>query len=290
MIFLHNKYTTWYYNIISVAKSRQDLGLQTETHHIIPKSFYKRYDKFYGWLEGNPHNKNNLVKVTPREHFILHLCLTKMTTGVARSKMTYAAWHMVITRENIKITSRVYNILRTQNNFEVYWWTNEKEDKLSTLCPGKGWTLGRCVSPAKNTKWWNNGIEIVRSVSSPGPDWKEGMLNDVWNKGQSGYFWWTDGTNFKLSNASPGPEWYKQGCTKGKKKPHKKDGNSNHKGTKWWTNGIQRKRCKDCPGEGWVNGSGLKTTGTVGMKWFNNGSNEKLSKNAPDASWTIGRL
>jgi hypothetical protein len=37
MIFIDNKYTRWYYNIVNNAKSRIPTGY-TEKHHIIPKS------------------------------------------------------------------------------------------------------------------------------------------------------------------------------------------------------------------------------------------------------------
>jgi hypothetical protein len=50
----------------------------TETHHIIPKSI------------GGTDHKDNLVKLTAREHFICHLLLPKITEGVAYQKMIYA--------------------------------------------------------------------------------------------------------------------------------------------------------------------------------------------------------
>lgn len=37
MIFIDNKYTYWYYNIVHRAKTRNITGY-TEKHHIIPKS------------------------------------------------------------------------------------------------------------------------------------------------------------------------------------------------------------------------------------------------------------
>ena len=76
-MFIQNKYTKTYYNIINRAKSRAIDGY-TETHHIIPRS-----------LGGN-NNIDNLVKLTAREHFICHLLLPKMTTGANYQKMLYA--------------------------------------------------------------------------------------------------------------------------------------------------------------------------------------------------------
>jgi 5-methylcytosine-specific restriction endonuclease McrA len=78
MIFIDNKYAHWYYAIIHNAQNRTT-SEYTETHHIIPKSL------------GGSNRKNNLVKLTSREHFICHLLLTKMVIGENRNKLIYAA-------------------------------------------------------------------------------------------------------------------------------------------------------------------------------------------------------
>ena len=104
-MYLHNKYTTWYNNIIQRAKDRI-LKPPYEKHHIVPKS-----------LGGN-NLKENIVKLTAHEHFVCHLLLTKMVEGKSREKMVYAAWSMA-NRENQnqqrhKITGRIYSILRQE--------------------------------------------------------------------------------------------------------------------------------------------------------------------------------
>ena len=78
-IFLDNKYTKWYYELIKTRKKiiRCDIDI-LQKHHIIPKSLGGS-DKF-----------SNLIKLTPREHYICHLLLLEMTFGVNRSKMYYA--------------------------------------------------------------------------------------------------------------------------------------------------------------------------------------------------------
>lgn len=100
---LENKYTSCYNSIIDRAKTRFLDGYH-ETHHIIPKSL------------GGDNHKDNLVKLTAREHFICHLLLTKMFEGDAKNKMVHAAWAMA-TLENkfqkrYKITSKIYESLR----------------------------------------------------------------------------------------------------------------------------------------------------------------------------------
>jgi hypothetical protein len=79
-MFADNKYTKWYYNIIDSAKERIKFDDNYyENHHIIPKS-----------LGGN-NSKNNLIRLTAREHFVCHLLLVKMViTNSHRRSMSYA--------------------------------------------------------------------------------------------------------------------------------------------------------------------------------------------------------
>ena len=107
-MYLHNKYTTWYYCIINNATNRV-LNSYTESHHIIPRS-----------LNGSD-EKSNLSMLTAREHFICHWLLTKMTTGEAKIKMTHALWNMRRSSKNQErystaITSRVYEKLKIERS------------------------------------------------------------------------------------------------------------------------------------------------------------------------------
>ena len=76
-MYLQNKYTKWYYNIVTRAQSRNPSGY-TEKHHIIPKSW------------GGSNRKENLAVLTAREHYICHLLLTRMTEGELKTKMFLA--------------------------------------------------------------------------------------------------------------------------------------------------------------------------------------------------------
>jgi len=100
-IYLHNKYTKWYYAIIQSAQNRRlEPCTRVEKHHIVPKSL------------GGGNEASNLVPLTPREHYICHLLLTKMCTGKALHKMIHAAWTMARTRKGIRVTSRTYEVLK----------------------------------------------------------------------------------------------------------------------------------------------------------------------------------
>ena len=102
-MYLQNKYTQCYFNIIEKAKSRE-LEEYTEHHHIIPKSL------------GGSNHPENLVRLTAREHFICHWLLTKMVTpSPAQKKLFYAfsAFAMIsLNQKRIKITGKKYEILR----------------------------------------------------------------------------------------------------------------------------------------------------------------------------------
>ena len=101
-MYLTNKYTRWYYSIIQQSKTRSLSGY-TEKHHIIPKSL------------GGDNTKNNLAILTPREHFICHLLLTKMTEGINKQKMIFGLWRMSVpTKDRHRITSTQYEKIRNE--------------------------------------------------------------------------------------------------------------------------------------------------------------------------------
>jgi len=114
-MYLQNKYTTCYNNIISRGVAR---NLKTkkqaklvlgycERHHIVPKS-----------LNGTD-SPDNLVYLTAHEHYVCHLLLTKMTVGYAKKCMSIALWAVVNwhvkTQERHKVTGRVYEKIKMQN-------------------------------------------------------------------------------------------------------------------------------------------------------------------------------
>jgi hypothetical protein len=101
-----NKYTRWYNQITKRARDRivEDY---TERHHVQPRSL------------GGSDDKDNIVELTAREHFLCHWLLTKMTTGEDRAKMIYALNGMkrsnkFAQRYETKITARVYENLKKE--------------------------------------------------------------------------------------------------------------------------------------------------------------------------------
>jgi hypothetical protein len=65
-----SKYERWYWNLIEKFEEREDPPELYEEHHPIPKQIWSK-----SWVS---FDRNWVVKVSYREHFILHLLLTKL--------------------------------------------------------------------------------------------------------------------------------------------------------------------------------------------------------------------
>ena len=104
-MFIENKYKVWHDKIIVRAKNRTLEGYK-EVHHIIPKSC------------GGSNDKDNIVNLTAREHYIIHLLLPYCTLGNAKHKMLNAFIFMTsksrFCKRDYKIHSRVYQKLRSE--------------------------------------------------------------------------------------------------------------------------------------------------------------------------------
>jgi hypothetical protein len=146
MLFINNKYTKWYNNIILRAQNRPNLTTNTEKHHIIPRS-----------LGGN-NSKSNIAVLTTQEHFLCHLLLTKMVVGQAHFKMCKALTMMIgitnIGRGRYVANSRWYSYARKQNkqNIDAYW-TDERRKERSEQ--SKLTSLGRKHSEETKLKMRN---------------------------------------------------------------------------------------------------------------------------------------
>lgn len=108
-IFLDNKYTKTYWNIIEKAKKREkEPSIKTEKHHIFPKSIFGDNDL--------------LVYLTIREHFVVHKLLIKMTTGQNKAKMVFACFLMAKKQKDfIKLSSRFLMQYKEDVSFEYPW-------------------------------------------------------------------------------------------------------------------------------------------------------------------------
>jgi len=173
---LENKYTKLYYKITSNAAQRITEGY-TELHHIIPQSM------------GGSNDKENLVELTAREHFICHWLLIKMTEGEDRSKMLYAlngmkAENKYQQRYHTKITSRVYEKYRIEH----------AENHSKRMKGRTAWNKG--IPQSEEHKEKNRQAALKR-----GPKSEE--TKEKWRKARIGYKD-TNETKLKKSLASKG--------------------------------------------------------------------------------------
>jgi len=133
-----------------------------EIHHIIPKSI------------GGSNDKDNLVVLTPKEHYIAHRLLAKCYTGEKRMKMSFALYSLGHFRNKRRskspLNAQQYDIIRKQ------YYETMKTPEWKAWCSAKSkrqWTPERRARQA----------ELMRQ------QWKDGkqsyLKSDAYKKKQS---------------------------------------------------------------------------------------------------------
>ena len=133
IIFIKNKYTKWYFNIIRNANPTTSY---VEKHHIIPRCI------------GGSDHRENIVSLTAREHFVCHLLLTKMTTGKVKQAMCWAVGKFAQVNKNQRrnFTSWEYQKIRENISFARTGkkHSNESRKKMSEKAKGRTpWNKGK---------------------------------------------------------------------------------------------------------------------------------------------------
>ena len=152
-MFIPNKYTSYYYNIVNYAKSQDRKKLKSlhvnfiyfELHHIIPKCL------------GGTNEKDNLVLLTAREHFLCHWLLTKMFSNFRKIKQMQRAlsrFHSINKNMCRNLTSKQYAIARSMYKISQtgYTHTQESKEKISKAVKER-W---------KNTDYRNDMIQQTK--------------------------------------------------------------------------------------------------------------------------------
>lgn len=151
-----NKYTRWYCNIIQQAFDR-DNNIQGENHHIIPRSIDPNLIK----------DPSNIVLLTYKEHFIVHLLLRKMLKDKKhRMKMNNAILRMCVgllrnttQPTNVYAAKRFATIRKSIYESGVYFQTK------NTIWVNDGNTSKRIPESAL-PQYVTNGWEIGRKTFS----------------------------------------------------------------------------------------------------------------------------
>lgn len=131
-MILLNKYARWYAWIVLRARKRGEVTDYTELHHIVPRSL------------GGTNARYNLVRLTAREHYLVHYLLTRMySEDFEKTKMWNAFYCMHRhSTSNRYYRSRTYEIskrkmaeskrilMRTNNPFAGKTHTEETRQKM----------------------------------------------------------------------------------------------------------------------------------------------------------------
>ena len=120
-----------HYNLLIQKRQTNLVEGITEIHHIVPRCM------------GGTDSKDNLVKLTPREHFIAHWMLTKIYPD--NNKLKYALFCMVRDPHGHRVfTSKYYDkakkVLAEQKRLDFIennpMYTKSARDKMSKLKQG----------------------------------------------------------------------------------------------------------------------------------------------------------
>ena len=165
-------YQKIYNHLINKAKSRQNSSnIYVEVHHIIPRSI------------GGTSDKDNLVELTLREHYLAHELLIKIYPKC--NELKYALWMMTVTTidslknsknarglrkgdlysfdKNLRITSRQYEFAKEEyiKGKQTKTYTEEERNNVSngTINGMKSVNaIIGCTKASKDTKWYYNKI------------------------------------------------------------------------------------------------------------------------------------
>lgn len=231
-VSLSNKYTRWYVNIIQQALLRNPIDGYVEKHHILPKCFKM----------GGERDRDNLVLLTAREHFICHKLLTRMTDNKAlKLKLTCAVMFMAYGNgqtpkyipPSISVAQIRESLSKLKTGTKGTKWTHEQRESLKGRMPhNKGVPMSEeakehlremrklqenlpcsedkklrikssLTGKTKNMTQWNNGIITIKAYECPGSEWVKGCLKRT----VKGMKWWTNGSLDKRAAQSPGHEW-----------------------------------------------------------------------------------
>ena len=216
-IFLENKYSKVYFSIIRSAKSTPRIGY-TEKHHIIPKSL------------GGDNSKENLVRLSAREHFVCHLLLTRMVNNPKKLmslRFAVAKFRQCNSNQNRHmLTSWEFEQVRIAHSLAAKEFatgrkrapvTEETREKLSAALKGKpsplrgkvGATKGRKLSEEHCRKISESQIGKVMVLSDAERLRRKEYMLSI--RDQRIYKPLSEETKLKISNSNKGKSAHNKG-------------------------------------------------------------------------------
>jgi hypothetical protein len=110
-------------NIIDRAKNRNYDGY-TENHHIIPICM------------GGTNDKDNMVKLTPEEHFLIHILLVKLNPQ--NDSLIFAVKMMTEHQTNKRMNNKLYGYLKKRHSEACSkrtknMWKEKREDIVASM-------------------------------------------------------------------------------------------------------------------------------------------------------------
>ena len=261
-----------------------------ENHHIIPRSI--RPDLIT--------DKDNIVRLTYREHYIAHLCLYKIYENDKEnsSKMACAWAFMCKNTDGQHVSSHEFELARRHFN-ESISFLHKNNQKVIAHCKELGKKLKGIPLSEEHRAKLSAVKKGKHTKGHPCPEYLKKRFSEerkgkpTWNKGNH----LTEEWKKKLAEAhkgKPGRKW-----SDDEKKSHS-DKMKGHKGftsgMRWWTNGKEQILSIECPYDGWRLGrlEHLRFAGennpAFGRHWWNNGIEQKYQKECPGEGWQLGTL
>ena len=143
-----------HYNLLIDRARNRTLDIYTESHHIIPRCM------------GGVDTSNNLVELTPEEHYVAHQLLVKIYPN--NPKLVYSVHVMGVSSSKNK-----------RNTNKMYGWVRRKLSILKTGSVHSEETKQKISRTKLGTIPWNKGLK-----TGPNPEHSIKMKGRVaWNKG-----------------------------------------------------------------------------------------------------------
>lgn len=192
-------YAKIYQTLINKAKQRTIEGY-SESHHVVPRCM------------GGSDSPNNLVRLTPEEHFVAHLLLVKMYPS--EPKLVYAANMMTVSSSNVKrsnnksvgwlrreLARNLRNMMSTPERKSQYSQRMKKDNPMNRSGVAKRvadirrerGNLGRGKLPEHEVKAISERMKANNPCSKLAP-WLNNRATpdslDIWKNADAYYQWW----------------------------------------------------------------------------------------------------